>query len=364
MSKKKTHEEYVEELKIVHPNIEVLESYKNSLTNILHRCKIHNYEWYVKPANLLYHTGCPKCSGYYKRNHNDYVKEIEIKNPNIVAIDEYIDAKTQIKHKCLIHNVEWYATPTSILNGGGCSVCHKEKLSRSKSKTHEEYLSELYDVHPNIIALERYKGALTPIKHKCIIDNYEWESTPVCVLRHDCPRCSKRERFTQDEFVKKINNINPQIDIIGEYKNMRHPIRVRCNIDGYEWDTRPDLLIKKIKCPVCNKKSMGEITISNYLDSHNILYESQKTFEDCKDIKSLHYDFYIPDINTCIEYDGIQHFKPVDFAGKGDEWVEYMFLGTKKRDDIKNEYCKSHGINLIRIPYYKDIESELNLLFT
>ena len=54
----------------------------------------------------------------------------------------------------------------------------------------------------------------------------------------------------------------------------------------------------------------------------------------------------MPDYNTLIEYDGDQHFKPIKYFG-GEE--KYNIL--KNNDEIKNEYCKTHKINLIRIPY-------------
>ena len=66
-----------------------------------------------------------------------------------------------------------------------------------------------------------------------------------------------------------------------------------------------------------------------------------------KKIRPLPFDFYLPDYNTCIEYDGIQHFEVVDYFGGLDG-----FITTKIRDTIKNEYCKSKNIKLIRIPYW------------
>lgn len=48
----------------------------------------------------------------------------------------------------------------------------------------------------------------------------------------------------------------------------------------------------------------------------------------------------------CIEFDGIQHFKEISRFGGYQK-----FLDTKKRDDIKNKYCKSKNIILIRIRY-------------
>ena len=55
----------------------------------------------------------------------------------------------------------------------------------------------------------------------------------------------------------------------------------------------------------------------------------------------LRFDFYLPTYNLCIEYDGEQHFSPIDFANKGSEWANSSFNQNQKRDEIKNQYCKT-----------------------
>jgi very-short-patch-repair endonuclease len=57
-------------------------------------------------------------------------------------------------------------------------------------------------------------------------------------------------------------------------------------------------------------------------------------------------DFYLPDYNAVIEYDGIQHYQPIETFGG-----EKAFKSTKIRDEIKNTYCRENGIKMIRISY-------------
>ena len=84
------------------------------------------------------------------------------------------------------------------------------------------------------------------------------------------------------------------------------------------------------------------------MSKNHILFYKEYGFNDCKGVgnKKLRFDFYLPDYNTLIEYDGEQHFKPIEYFG-GEE--KYNIL--KNNDEIKNKYCKTHKINLIRIPY-------------
>ena len=91
----------------------------------------------------------------------------------------------------------------------------------------------------------------------------------------------------------------------------------------------------------------------------NIIYniKKKKTFKGCKSKKLLQFDFYLPKYNILIEYDGIQHYKPVGFFGGKKEFKE-----TQMRDNIKNKYCKDNNINLIRIRYDENIEERLSFL--
>ena len=74
--------------------------------------------------------------------------------------------------------------------------------------------------------------------------------------------------------------------------------------------------------------------------------------DDCKDIRHLRFDFYLPERNVCIEYDGEQHFAPVKYGSSIKRGTpEERYKETKRRDNIKSDFCKKNNIDLIRIPY-------------
>lgn len=106
-------------------------------------------------------------------------------------------------------------------------------------------------------------------------------------------------------------------------------------------------------------KSYGEEKISQLLNKEKINFKKQYILSDCYKIKNypLKFDFAIFDDNNnliyLIEYDGIQHF-----INKNCGWNNEKHLNElKERDKIKNDYCLTHNIPLIRIPY-----TEYNLL--
>ena len=96
-------------------------------------------------------------------------------------------------------------------------------------------------------------------------------------------------------------------------------------------------------------RSKGEQKIQDILQKNNVLFYPQYSFNDCINPKTgwkLKFDFYLPDYNCCIEYDGKQHFE----QSKG-SWCKESLESRQNKDKIKNDYCKKKGIKLIRIAY-------------
>jgi hypothetical protein len=92
----------------------------------------------------------------------------------------------------------------------------------------------------------------------------------------------------------------------------------------------------------------GTLPIVNFLKLVLCL-SRQKTFSDCTNTllgiscRKLPFDFYLPEKNTLIEFDGQQHFTPV--------WGKEALEKIQRTDSLKNQYCKKNGIKLIRISY-------------
>lgn len=359
-NKKKTHEEYVVEANNINPNIEVVGQYVNAKTPISHKCLMHDMEWMASPTNILNGKGCPKCANEKRHKamsgtHEEYVKEVERINRDIIVLGIYVNARTPILHKCKIDEYEWVTSPDHILRGHGCPKC----VGNIK-KTHKEYVQELSSINPNIEVIGNYINASTPIEHKCLIHNIEWKIRPNDALYgKGCPFCGieKSGSFrlkTHAQYVEELKMANKNIIAIESYNGANTPILHKCLIDGCEWCATPHNILCGTGCPRCNE-SKGEKIIRKWLTEHNIEYNSQKRFNDCCDKIPLPFDFYLPSYNCCIEYDGIQHYEPIEYFG-GKKSLEY----TKKHDKIKNDYCANNDIKLLRIPYYKNAEEELN----
>ena len=86
-----------------------------------------------------------------------------------------------------------------------------------------------------------------------------------------------------------------------------------------------------------------EREVADALEMMEINYENEKRFDDCKDKNTLPFDFYVPDLDCLIEFDGIHHFKPI----RGQEKLE----STQRHDTIKTQFCIDTQRYLLRIPY-------------
>lgn len=299
-----------------------------------------------------------------KKTHEEYVKELAIKNPDIDVIENYIDNETKILHRCKIHNIEWMIKPANALRGKGCQLCKIDKIKVNKKKQYEQYITELSVINPDIDIIGLYINANTPVMHRCKKHNIEWMIRPADALRgHGCEQC-KKEKFidsktrTQEEYINELKIKNPNIDVIGMYISAKTPILHKCKICENQWLVRPDQILNGGHgCPICNI-SHGEKEISDYLIDNSIFFIPQYTFDDCRYKKVLPFDFYLPDYNACIEYDGQQHFEQIDFFG-GEE----KFKKTIQRDEIKTNYCLVNNIRLLRISYDENVIEALERFF-
>jgi len=216
-------------------------------------------------------------------------------------------------------------------------------------------------LNPNIIFISEYHGAEKPIKCHCNSCGNEWVTNrPIDLFKREggCPTCSVitrglKRRSTHEDFEKRLNAINPNIELIGKYTRVHDFIKCRCKIHGIEWESIAcNLLNESAGCPICNA-SRGETELIKALQEFGIKYTTQKTFIGCRDVSLLRFDAYDITNNIAYEFQGEQHYTPVDFTHNNPEAAYKAFDALQRRDNIKKEYCAANNIRLICIPYWE-----------
>ena len=150
---------------------------------------------------------------------------------------------------------------------------------------------------------------------------------------------------------KKIHGDKYDYSLVN-YINNKTKVEIICSEHGI-FKQRPTDHLNGCGCPIC-RESKGEKKIRNFLNEKKIKFLPQYKFNNCKHILQLSFDFYLPEYNICIEYNGIQHYKPIEkFGGKN------QFLIQNKCDNIKKEFCLKNNIKLIIIKYDNNILDEL-----
>ena len=308
-----------------------------------------------------------------RKTHEDFVLQIKDKTPNISVVGIYTNNKTKIEFQCLVDGCfhKWMARPDNILSGYGCPECAKRKISILRTKTHEEFVEEVAIKNPGVKVLGKYVSDNVKIEFQCNNPGcgYKWFTTPDKIIHKitGCPECAKINRIkkktkTHEEFVEEVKNKNPNIEVVGKYTGVKTKIEFKCLVCDNMWLTTPDSILNSNSgCPMCTQ-SHGERSITLWLKNNLIDFIPQYKFDNCRDQEPLPFDFYLPKHNICIEYDGVQHFQPVNFGGISDECAMINFAKTQRHDNIKNNYCSQNKIILVRISYLekKNIDIILN----
>ena len=353
--RKKTQEEYIEDLYKVNPHLHLKSDYINSRTKVSVEDDRCHHTWEVSPNSPLRGIGCPYCSQRHKRTYEEFIKDLKEVNPNIIILtskQDYVNGSTKVLCKCNIDGCEWWSLPSFLLRGGGCPKCYGYI-------TEEEFRVKLFQTNPNIILYGKYLGSKVKTQFKCLIDGSIWEAQPYHILHgNGCPTCanrrqSERQIISHEEYLNRLKKITNDIIPVEQYIMHDVPILHKCLKCGHEWKISPNKLITERQgCPVCNS-TKGENRIIKFLQDYNINFVFQMKFDDLKYKSNLYYDFYIPYLNTLIEYDGEFHYFDIFKNGS--------FETSLIRDELKNKYAISNNIDLIRIPYwdFNNIESIL-----
>lgn len=311
-----------------------------------------------------YYCGREKCDRSRRKDLNEYDGKslAESKGFEYVGMSRH-DKKIWIKFICPKHRQ--YGVQEMPYNNMkrvvvGCQHC----IGRNDDE--EDVLREMYESNPSMKILESYKGRTKKIKMLCLTHNVISNKTPNEVINgKGCYYCgldklSKHQKIAEDVFLQRLHNKYPHILLNKGYDCITSDADFHCYICDCNWVDKASYVLRR-GCPICDSTSM-EKEIGKILTKHNINYKTQYSFADCKDQRALPFDFYLTDYNILIEYDGQQHYRPVNFGGIDDKRANQNFETTCLHDSIKTSYCEINKIPLLRIPYWESENVESIIL--
>ena len=344
---KKTDDEFKQEVfDLIGNEYTFLDTYVNTDTKLRVKHNKCGNVYEVKPSHFLSDSRCPYCSE--RKTNEQFKKEIfNLVGSEYTFLDTYVntDTKLRVKHnKC---NHIYKITPSSFLVGHRCPHCFG-----NPKKTDADFKKEVFNLVGNeYVFLDHYVNNKTKIKVKHNKCSNVYKVSPHEFFQGTrCPYCSGRMGKKDARFKEEVFDlVGDEYTFLDSYVNADTKIKVKHNKCGHIYGVRPtDFISHNSRCPYCNSPK-GETIINKILKVLGIKYEPQKTFEDLKDTAYLSYDFYIPSQSILIEYQGIQHYEPVDYFGGEDR-----FVIQQKHDKMKSEYAKAKGYKLIAVPYTED----------
>lgn len=297
MAKRKTHEEFVNEVfNQVKNDYKVLGQYVGTTTKIKIKHVKCNHEYEVRPYSFLQGKRCPNCFGCIKKTHATFIEEVySLVGDEYVVLGQYLNTATPIKIKHAECGTEYKVKPNNFLdNNRRCPKCFGNSVKNTKI-----YKEEVFAL------------------------------------------------------------VGDEYSVLGEYKKASLPCLIKHHFCGTAYKVTPNNFLRGQRCPECINTSRGELKISKWLDDNNFVFVTQYKIDDCKSVRLLRFDFAIfqeNKLSSLIEFDGRQHFEAVDLFG-GEE----QFALTQKRDRIKNKYCSDTNIPLLRIPHWEEKNIEFIL---
>ena len=353
---KKTQSQFEHQIKsLVGDEYTFTEKYVNNNTPIKVRHNFCGHIYKVAPGNFIRGRRCTKCSRSKGRKSDaSFKKEVfSLVGNDYTFIEPYKKSNTPIRVKHNSCSYVYKVTPNGFLSGNRCPKCNGNNAIRKTTEIFKNEVTLLVGDEYTVIG--DYVSNATPILIRHNVCGREYLVRPNNFINGSrCVICFwDSMRLSQHEASQKlINAIGAQYSLVSDYKSMSSHILVKHLTCGNTFSaTLDDIVQKHTGCPIC-VQSIGEGYISSFLEENNIEFDYQKRFPNLKDKLPLSFDFFLPNYNILIEFQGTQHFVPKTFGGISMERAIENLNLQKKHDNIKRTFAKANGYILLE-PNYK-----------
>ncbi len=365
--KKITHEDFLERVLQKHGvEYTVLGQYVRYHDPISLRHNKCGHEWNTTaPVDFLKAkpNTCPRCAHpSRKKTTEDFRTEVsELTDGEYTLEGEYVTNKTKT-HVCHTGGcgAVFEVTPNNFITSNRrCPHCCRP----NKRKTTLQFTEEVTALTGNEYSvLGEYVNNKTKIsmRHEACGHVHEYGPKEFLICGARCPRCVSqwRDRPPED-FVRAVNElVGDDYTVLGQYSGSKTPVLMRHEVCGNEWRVAPSLFEKVdgTRCPKCSqhlrfKESKGAKKVREYLEANGIEFEREIAFEGCVGPggRPLLMDFWLPSLNTVIEYNGRLHYEMHPIFN-----IDKKLELSQLRDQMKLQFCQENGVRLIRVPFWED----------
>lgn len=360
-SQRYTSQEFINSVQTVHLNKYDYSkvNYVNSQTKVEIICPLHG-SFNMKPNSHYNGQGCPECGKINARNnialdYSVFLERAELVHNNryIYQKDSYVNYTTKMAIFCNDHGFFEQTPHSHISMKTGCPKCGILNTAK-KNQIGWDTVYDLFLVaHGNKYEYDQssFGDVSSKMKIKCSKHGWFTQKPYAHYGGSGCNKCAVEEvhdkqKIDFKEFVKRSLGMHGNVYSYNKsnFTDIFTAVEIECSKHGV-FSQKPRDHYRGSGCPKC-LSSRGETLVRLILERQNIRFEEQKKFEDLTHINMLRCDFYLPDYNTVIEYNGLQHYLPISVFGGIDGLIQ-----TQKRDLIKYDYLQANKIQLIIIRY-------------
>lgn len=354
--KRLTIQEYIEKCKQFNPEYDYSEIGFTTISGqfVTPICKLHGKFKINAKGLMTKHIKCPECERI--KRFDEFIEKARKIHGDKYQYDlsTYKDNKTPIKIICPEHGEFWQAM-CDHLKGYGCSKC-----SKKYKPTTEEWIAKAAPIYnyKYDYSKVKYVDNKTPVIITCP-DHGEFYSIPANHIKglSGCPKCrnikiGKRCRSTTEDFIKKAKAIHGNKYDYSKVDYIKKDVSVIiiCPEHG-EFYQLPSVHLKGCGCQACNFKNQGILysKIKEYFPNLILKQEGGPEW-----LERQRFDIYCNEYKFAIEYDGEQHFSPIEYFGGED-----YFRTLTERDKIKNQKCLDNNYKLFRVKFgYSEVDLE------
>ena len=358
------------------------------------KCDRGLHESFIKPTMGIIRKRqeylCPYCNSFGQYLLDEFGKDaikMYWSDKNEISpfeIGKYSSKKVYFKCTETNYHDDYISNVSTFTSGCRCPQCHNIKGNFHPKDSFGEYLKEnnLFHLWSDKNEIDPYKIYYRSSQYKILLacDKTDYHGDYVTtahkfVTGTRCSYCARKLIHPLDSFAQyhidntdsnflenywsDKNTLNPFEISVGS----GHKVLIKCQNGHEDYLVGCDMFSgDNNRCPIC-KESKGERSVRDFLIKNNMEFEAQKTFDNLTGVGNypLSYDFYIPQFNLLIEYQGEYHYMPVYYKNKTKEYCDNKFAKQQEHDRRKREYAESHNITSLEIPYwdYDNVESIL-----
>ena len=306
----------------------------------------------LMPSSHLEGSECLYCARALKEDSVSDVPKFEVLDVKykLVSNVDSVITNSVYTFNCSKHG-DYNTTYLKYLNKfyHGCLECANEGIR----KDFDSFVKEASETHNNKYKYIKPEFMNRNQKVKIICPEHgEFEMLPYNhATGQGCPQCgilkvAEARTLTNEEFISRAKEIFPEYYYSNTvYKKNIEPISAICPEHG-EFERIAQVFLQGYGCPKCRMNKSERLIYNSLKEITNLEIIFGKRF---KELNNKELDFYIPEFNLGIEYNGIAYHHSTPDS----EHLQNYFSLTR-RDYLyhydKWRMAKDAGIRLISIP--------------